>query len=250
MPYNRPTLIHKLSFSHHLCDEQKVLAPMISPVDRCENNAVNNEKNTGDLDVLDVFENIEHKSNKTNTTIGLEKLKVIQRSHYSPDRYNFNICHSQINLDLDDSTSSYSSSDSSTETLDSSPEFDKFDFVQPLVPPPRLKCRNAQKKPEDNSHYLSPLRAKLTANQLLQYDQEVDFQTFMIRFHCLPYATEFKFEVNMHINDHYAVSEERLREEELKREKLLTEQRNLSHTRAIYENALLRSTKLLTIIEE
>lgn len=84
---------------------------------------------------------------------------------------------------------------------------DNFSFVTPYTPH-REEDTKAPKK-RTRPYDISPARARLLANQLIQFEQESDFQEFMVRFHCLPYATEFKFEVNAHINDHYALKAER-----------------------------------------
>lgn len=81
------------------------------------------------------------------------------------------------------------------------------------------------------------MRARLVANQLLQFEHEEDFQDFMIRFHCLPYATDFKFEVNSYINDYYALQAERAAAEKLS-------YGNMHHRKGDY------SEKLSTIEED
>lgn len=121
--------------------------------------------------------------------------------------------------ELDDMDSSSSSSSSTEDETDTSPESTDsyYEFVIPYTPTPRKARQSIVKKSSSASNGLiSPIRARLIANQLIKYEGEPDFQNFMMRFHCLPYATDLKFEVNMHINDYYAEKNRLLDEELLK----------------------------------
>jgi hypothetical protein len=256
MQFNQPTVIHEVNFSHPFTDNEEAPTPMTSPIKKYENDATNEWGEIGPLYELDLLNDT--KSDKYSTVLATDfkKLKLFAQSYQNDDSYYLNESSSHINANFEDclfSSSSSLSPSSSTETLDLSGAIETFDFVQPFVPHPRLECRNSQQKPGKNAHYLSPLRAKLTANQLLQYELESDFHSFMTRFHCLPHATQFKFEVNIHINDHYAIVSERLREEELERERLFAEiEQRKTHlfTTVNHEKSLIRSMSLLTITEE
>ena len=268
MLFNQPTLIHKVSFLHPLAEYEAISTSMISPINRNENDATTEWGDVTPLHKLDLLNGTESDEYSTAVTTDFEKLQLFAQSYQNDDSYYLNKSSRHIDAPFEDyiSTSSLSSS-SSTETLYLSGAIAKFDFVQPFVPHPRLKCRKSQQKPVNNVHYLSPLRAKLAANQLLRYESESDFHSFMTRFHYLPFATQFKFEMNMHINDYYAVVSERIREEELDRahkkelEKIREEE--LKRVRMLAEIELRknylfttmnhnksRSTSLLTITEE
>lgn len=114
----------------------------------------------------------------------------------------------EINLQQDES----SDEDYDTPLYPSSSEFvencEEYTFVIPYTPN-RGKCQSKLPNRATSSHGISSVRARLIANQLIKFDKEPDFHDFMTRFHCLPYATDFKFEVNMHINEYYAMASER-----------------------------------------
>ena len=98
-----------------------------------------------------------------------------------------------------------------------------YEFVLPFSPNRQFyKPTYSRQKPASTSKP-SPMRAHLIANQLLKYQHEPDFHEFMTRFHTLPYATEFKFEVNTHINEHFAAIAERSLIEEIKRQEAFLE---------------------------
>lgn len=104
--------------------------------------------------------------------------------------------------------SSEEGTDTSSPILGSDSESEDSIFVTPYTPT-RKYSKILAPGPAPRCHHVSPVRAHLIANQLLKYDNEPDFQDFMVRFHCLPYATDFKFEVNAYINEYYALKSER-----------------------------------------
>lgn len=114
----------------------------------------------------------------------------------------------EINLQQDESSDEDYDATFYPSSSESIANCEEYNFVIPFTPN-RGKCQSILPKRIASSHGISSVRARLIANQLIKFDKEPDFHDFMTRFHCLPYATDFKFEVNMHINEYYSMASER-----------------------------------------
>lgn len=67
--------------------------------------------------------------------------------------------------------------------------------------PPRSHYSGAMNRTFDRRP-IDPLQSRLIANLVVKYEHLPQFQAFMERYHCFPYVTEFKFPINMWINEH------------------------------------------------
>lgn len=67
--------------------------------------------------------------------------------------------------------------------------------------PPRSHYSNSVNRPATRRS-INPIQSRLIANLVVKYQHLSQFQAFMERYHCFPYVTEFKFPINMWINEH------------------------------------------------
>lgn len=80
-------------------------------------------------------------------------------------------------------------------------ENDENDLESRFIELPKRKhtC-SAMNRPYDRRK-INPLQSRLVAHTVVKYEHLPQFQDFMERYHCFPYVTEFKFPINMWINE-------------------------------------------------
>lgn len=66
--------------------------------------------------------------------------------------------------------------------------------------PRRTHLTNASNRPASRRP-INTIHSRLVANVVVKYQHLPQFQVFMERYHCFPYVTEYKFPINMWINE-------------------------------------------------
>lgn len=93
--------------------------------------------------------------------------------------------------------------------------------------PPRKHLPSAAARAADRRP-INPILSRLTANLVVKYEHLAQFQAFMERYHCFPYVTEYKFPINMWINEHLEGRNSRQKRQQQQQERLEQAQKDSS----------------------